>query len=117
MKRWVYWVGLAFVLIVEFYIAINRIVKIYSGALFSLGGYWLWRGIATGLLKIDSVYNIEKFTRKREIMMSVVDFITGLAWIALSLTKLSTQLIPILLVAVPSLIASALICHGKTIEE
>ena len=113
MKRWVYWGGLAAILAIEFYLMANKILVIHSGALFSLGGFWLWRGISAGLLKVEGIYKIEQFTRKREMIMAVLDFCMGLSWIAISLTEASTQLVPILLVSVPFIIAAALVCHYK----
>ena len=111
MKRWVYWVGLAFVLAIEFYLMANKIIAIHSGALFALGGFWLWRGIAVGLLKIEGIYAMVQFTRKRELIMSVLDFCMGVSWIAISLTEASTQLIPVLLVSLPFIVAAALVCY------
>lgn len=113
MKRWVYWVGLAAILAIEFYLMANKILVIHSGALFSLGGFWLWRGIAAGLLKVEGIYKIEQFTRKREKIMAVLDFCMGLSWIAISLTEASTQLVPILLVSVPFIIAATVVCYYK----
>jgi hypothetical protein len=113
MKRRVYWIGLAIVLAIELYLMANTIIAIHSGVLFSLGGFWLWRGIAVGLLKVEGVYTMTQFTRKREIIMSMLDFCMGVSWIAISLTKASTQIISIALVSVPFIIAASLVCYYK----
>lgn len=111
MKRWFYWCGIASVLLIEFYLMANKILVIHSGVLFSLGGMWLWRGIA-GFLKMDGMYRIE-LTRKRQIVLAMIDFSMGLSWITLSLTEASKQPIPISLVSIPFIIATALVCYYK----
>ena len=112
MKLWGYFIGVACVLLIEFFIVVNHYSIMENTLLFTLGGLWLWRGIAS-FLKIDVLYN-QEYTRKRQIVMGIVDSTMGLTWLIVSFTDASRKPITIVLISVPFIIASALVHYYKT---
>ena len=111
MKLRGYFIGCACVLVIEFFITINYYSAIEYALLFTLGGLWLWRGIAS-LLKMDIMYN-QEFTRKRQIVIGIIDFVMGLTWLIVSFTDVSRKPITVMLISIPFIIASALAHYYK----
>ena len=104
MKKLIYWIGYGCFVYFGFYATLKQILPVKSGSMFLLGLLWIWRSIALSS-KIETHY-AQKFSRRDQIILSVVDGCMGLSWVSLSLTEHSKQLLPILLVSLPFLIAS-----------
>ena len=118
MKQSVYWIGFIIVVAVEFFVMITAHLTIKNVTLFCFGGLWIWRAIAVGFLKVKGVYNI-KLTRKREIILAVIDGLLGLSWVATAFFAgaKQIQISLILLCAIPAIIASALVTYYKNGTE
>lgn len=104
MKKWIYWIGYGCFVCAAFYVILKDILTVKSGGMFLFGVIWIWRSIALSL-KIETSY-AQKFSRRDQIILSVIDSCMGFSWVALSLTEYSQKLLPILLVSAPFIVAS-----------
>ena len=118
MKQRVYWIGVVLVFLIEFFVMITAHLTIKNVTLFCFGGLWIWRAIAVGFLKVKGVYNL-KLTRKREIILAVIDGALGLSWMAIALLAgaKQIQISLILLCAIPAIIAVAAVSYYKNEQD
>lgn len=98
-KRIIYWIGYAVILLTGIYLSTNRIVPIQTPLIFLLGLVWIWTG-CTIIFKTNPYY-AQKYMRKHQIIMAVTSLGMGISWVIISLTPLSKQGIPMIIVSIP----------------
>ena len=94
-------------------LSIAQLVNPENNTMFLFGLLWLWQGTAL-LFGLDP--NAEdKFPRKIQIGMGINDVVFGGAWLAISMTKASGEILPLLITAIPAIVVSFVLSRHKKV--
>ena len=92
-------------------LSIAQIVNPENNTMFLFGILWLWQGTAL-LFGLDPNAE-EKFPRKIQIGMGINDVVFGGAWLAISMTKASGEILPLLIMGIPVVIITFILSRYK----
>ena len=102
MKKAIYWLGYAILLISGTAISLNRLLPVYNTYIFLMGMVWCWNGfmMVLNLTEYGKAYSRSESCKR---IHGVIFLAMGGAWIPLSLTAAADRALPVLLCSAPFL--------------
>lgn len=106
-KKTIYWCVYVLLLLSSIYIKISNILPVKSTTIFLFGLMWIWTGLSL-ICRINPYY-AQKYERRHQFLFAISSVGMGISWNIISLTHLSNQAIPMILISSPFLISDLII--------
>ena len=103
VKKVIYWCVYVILLLSGICIKISNIIPVKNTTIFLFGLMWIWTGLSL-ICRINPYY-AQKYERRYQFLFAVFSVGIGISWNIISLTYLSNQAIPMILISMPFLIA------------
>lgn len=102
MKKMIYWLGYAVLLVGGIAVSMKRLLPIHNTYIYLMGTLFIWSGLLMvfNLSEYGDVYRRSTVCKR---IHGVIFMVMGGAWVPLSLTPLCNRGMPVLLCSVPFL--------------
>lgn len=102
MKKLIYWSIYTLLMLSGIVLKTANVLPIKATTIFLFGLMWIWTGVslACGL----NPYYAQNYARNSQLVFAVTSLGLGVTWFIISLTDLSAQAIPMILVSTPFLV-------------
>ncbi len=115
-KKIIYWIVYILLLLGGMAAKIWNILPIKTTSIFLFGLMWLWTGIS--LAYGANPYYAQKYERRSQLVFAMSSVGLGIGWTLISLTSLSAQAIPMVLISAPFVFLDMIMfCRNKTLKD